>query len=544
MTVTTIAPKQDRGITPAPFKKPAPPLSPQEKKSDDGAARKKVERIAPEPQAEKKKLRVAAYCRVSTMDEHQEGSIYAQKRHFIDLINENPEWELAGIYFEQGVSGTKAENRPELQRLILDCKMGRVSMILTKSISRFSRSVSDTLTLVRGLGALGVPIRFEEETIDTGTMQSEFMLSLLSCIAENESHSISANTKWAKRKQFEHGTFRISLAPYGYRKVDGTIEIEPEEAENVAWMFEAALSGLGVNQIAKELNERYVPTRNGNLWNPGTVYDILRNEVYTGDMLVQKTFTDENFKQRKNDGDVDQFLHANHHPAIVDHATFDLVQANMDQRGREKNVTGEQNRYAFSGKLVCGNCGQTMKRVKRKGYFSYACGCGAEPEDNVKNAFVTCLNKLAFSQKLQADHRVIDTFIERVKADEWQGNVQRLMEIEETLEQNELEANVLSAIARVKHFNAETHSKKMTLLKENENLRREKALLQTCATNTMKAEALRGFIGRWKGGAFPDDAFEEFVETVTVFPGDSVIIYFTCGLDLRESLLPTLTAAS
>ena len=364
MTVTTIAPKQDRGIVPMPFKKPAAPLSPQEKKSEKtagGAEKKKVERIAAESPAEKKKLRVAAYCRVSTLQEAQEGSIYAQRRHFVDLITENPDWELAGIYFEHGVSGTKAENRPELQRLILDCKMGRVQMIMTKSISRFSRSVSDTLALVRGLNALGVTIRFEEEKIDTGTMQSEFMLSLLSCIAENESHSISANTKWAKRKQFEHGTFRVSIAPYGYRKKDGTIEAEEAEAENVAWMFGAALSGLGVNQIAKELNERYVPTRNGNLWNPGTVYDILRNEVYTGDMLVQKTFTDEDFKQRKNDGDVDQFLHANHHPAIVDHATFDLVQANMDQRGREKNVTGEQNRYAFSGKLVCGNCGQTMK---------------------------------------------------------------------------------------------------------------------------------------------------------------------------------------
>ena len=164
---------------------------------------------------EKEKLKVAAYCRVSTMMDSQQSSIESQRKHYEDKIMENDEWELAGIYLEEGVSGTKAEARPQLQRLIADCKAGKVDLILTKSISRFARNTADCIEMVRTLTGICVDIHFEKEEIHTGTMESEFMLSILACFAEDESHSISGNVKWAVRKRFENGTFRQSIPPYG-----------------------------------------------------------------------------------------------------------------------------------------------------------------------------------------------------------------------------------------------------------------------------------------------------------------------------------------
>ena len=525
-----------RGQSPTPRPSPAPLKEhPKEEKTAPEEKRvRKIEAAAPE---EKKKLKVAAYCRVSTMNEAQEGSIYAQRRHYEDLIRGNPEWELAGIYFEQGLSGTKAETRPELQRLLADCREGKVDLILTKSISRFSRNTSDTLAMVRGLTNLGVTIRFEKENIDTGTMRSEFMLSLLSCMAENESHSISNNGKWAIRKRFESGSYKPASAPYGYRK-EGTDFIPvPEEADVVRGIFAAVLSGCGIGQIAADLNQRGIPTRNGGPWRDGTVYDILHNPTYTGDLLLQKTFVDETFTQRDNKGELDQYLHEEHHEPIIKRETFELAAQNMQQRGKEKNVGSGHHHYAFSGRLLCGNCGRVMKRVKRRGYFSYECsGCGAEPENNVKTAFMNCLNKLAFSQKQMPERRVLDVFINSISAAEKAGNKKRLEEIDAELEENQLKADVLTAVAMVNHFTPEQHAEKLSLLTRSETLRREKALMQTCATNTMKAESLRAFLLHWDSAEFPEEAFEEFVADATVRPGESVTFRFTCGLELREDL--------
>lgn len=213
----------------------------------------KIDKVQNAPN-KKDKIRVAAYCRVSTSNEAQLESLETQKSHYESYINSRSDWELAGIYFDEGITGTKKDKRPELLRLIKDCEANRIDFIITKSISRFSRSTTDCLELVRKLLNLNIPIYFEKENINTGSMESELFLTILSSMAEDESASISENKKWSNRKQFRDGTFKTMCPPYGYCYNDGTMCIFSEQAEVVKRIFSDVLSGKGTTAIAKELN--------------------------------------------------------------------------------------------------------------------------------------------------------------------------------------------------------------------------------------------------------------------------------------------------
>ena len=204
------------------------------------------------------KTRVAAYARVSTDSDEQLLSLETQKEHYETFIKDHQDWEYAGLYYDEGISGTKIEKRDGLLRLLKDCEDGKIDRVITKSISRFSRNTTNTLEMVRNLSKLGVYIFFEKENIDTEHMSSELMLSILSSIAESESRSISENSKWSVKRRFEEGTFIISSPPYGYANIDGKMVVVPEEAEVVREMFCMALSGMGSHIIANTLNERGV----------------------------------------------------------------------------------------------------------------------------------------------------------------------------------------------------------------------------------------------------------------------------------------------
>ena len=243
--------------------------------------------------AEQKKTRVGCYVRVSTQHEDQKSSIAIQRQHFLSQAARHEDWEFAGIYCDV-VSGTKKEKRPELQRLLKDCESGRVQLVLTKSISRFARNTTDLLMMVRSLTACGAAIIFDREHIDTRTMDSEFLLTLLASLAEDESHSISANCRWGIQKRFQDGTYRISAAPYGYDVDDGKLVINEEEAEVVKDIFSSYLAGSSLNAIAGDLNSRGIQTKrageeqkNGRtvsgLWTASTIRSILDSETYTGD---------------------------------------------------------------------------------------------------------------------------------------------------------------------------------------------------------------------------------------------------------------------
>lgn len=331
-------------------------------------------KIAATTPVEVKKLRVAGYCRVSTGTTQQETSIVAQREHYEAYIRSHPDWEFAGIYWEAAVSGTKKENRPELQRLIVACKAGTVDLILTKSISRFSRNTTDCLEMVRTLTALGVNILFEKENIHTGTMESEFLLTLFSTFAEEESKSISANELWTKHKQFENGTFRYSTAPFGYNLVDGTFEVNPEKAPIVREIFDAVLAGKGTPTIAKELNARGIPTgtkRNDGspgVWTAYMIGGMIKNVAYIGDVLNQKTFFD-HFHLKYNYGERKQYYNEGHHEALIDRETFERANAALRQRGAEKGNNPCEDKQLRNNPHSNGNTVTSFTSLSNGAYF-------------------------------------------------------------------------------------------------------------------------------------------------------------------------------
>lgn len=207
------------------------------------------------------KLRVAAYCRVSTGSDAQLESLEAQKSHYEQYINSREDWQFAGLYFDEGITGTKAEKRPELLRLITDCEARRIDFVITKSISRFSRNTTDCLALVRKLQSLDIPLYFEKENINTGSMESELFLAILSSMAEGESASISENTKWSVKRRFQNGTYKLGYTPYGYDWNGENMIINPEQATIVKRIFSDILSGKSTNAIADELNAEKIPSK-------------------------------------------------------------------------------------------------------------------------------------------------------------------------------------------------------------------------------------------------------------------------------------------
>jgi site-specific DNA recombinase len=249
------------------------------------------------------KLRVAAYCRVSTDSDEQLVSLEAQRTHYEAYIKANPNWEFSGIYYDEGISGTKKEKRTELLRLLADCENKRIDFIVTKSISRFARNTTDCLEIVRRLNEIGVSIYFEKENINTQSMDSELMLTILSSLAENESVSISQNNKWSIKRKFQNGTYKLSSPPYGYDYADGQLHVNAEQAEVVRRIFSEALSGSGTKKIANGLNAEGIPPQRGDLWTSTSIRGILGNEKYTGDAIFQKTYTDKYFNKRYNNGE-------------------------------------------------------------------------------------------------------------------------------------------------------------------------------------------------------------------------------------------------
>lgn len=513
----------------------------------------KVEDIAA---SSKRKLRVAAYARVSTNSDDQLVSLKAQKEHYESYIKLNPEWEFAGLYYDEGLSGTKKYNRTGLLDMIADAKQGKIDFILTKSISRFARNTTDCLEMVRRLIDVGVFIQFEKENINTGSMESELMLSILSGLAESESVSISQNSKWAIQKRFINGTYIISYPPYGYINADGKMEVVPEEAEIVRTIFSECVNGKGAFLIAKELNERGIPSKRGTIWHPSTVQGILKNEKYTGDVIFQKTYTDSNFNRHINYGEENQYLLENHHEAIISHEDFEKAQQVMEQRGLEKGILKKegkyQKRYVFSGKIVCGECGSNFKRrIHYSGKNEYIAWCCTKHidhtvkcsmkfirDEDIKAAFVTMLNKLIFSCDM-----ILKLFMKGLRNIDEKAYLQKITEIEECIEKNENQRNVLVELMSKGLLNPGLFTKQNAeLLSEFARLATEKKHISYAVSgNASKVDAtqkLIRFCSRNRMALkFNDNIFEDFVDEIVVNSREEIVFKLKCGLSLKERLV-------
>lgn len=245
----------------------------------------RVPLIAPLP----RRKRVAAYARVSVEKDASLHSLAAQISHYSSLIQSRRDWEYAGVYADEGLSGTRT-NRPEFQRLLQDCLAGKIDMVLVKAISRFARNTVTMLETVRELKTMGIDVYFEKENIHSMSGDGELMLTILASFAQAEAQSVSENCRWRIKKNFENG-IPVGVFIYGYKMKNGTFTIKPREAEIIRLIYKLFLEGMGRVAIASYLNEKGIPAPEGGKWHPGILYFMLRNEKYVGDLVLQKYYT-------------------------------------------------------------------------------------------------------------------------------------------------------------------------------------------------------------------------------------------------------------
>lgn len=306
---------------------------------------------------------VAAYARVSSGKDAMLRSLSTQISYYNNYIGSRGDWELAGIYADEALTGTK-EDRPEFQRMLADCRAGKIDMIITKSLTRFARNTVTLLSTVRELKLLGIDVHFEKENIHTMSSDGELMLTLLASFAQEESRSASENQKWRIQKMFEEGRPNTGRM-LGYRLVDGTLQVVPEEAKIVRMIFSDYLSGMGKNAIARKLNKMGVPLLCGTVWRDNTISSILKNEKYTGNMLLQKTYRPDHISKKGvlNHGEVPMYYVENSHEAIIDKETFEHVKQEIERRAeRYKSKPGSKEKHLFTGIIHCGICSKPYRR--------------------------------------------------------------------------------------------------------------------------------------------------------------------------------------
>lgn len=309
------------------------------------------------PQTIKRHKRVAAYARVSTASDEQMNSVEAQKDYFEKMILHHENWVLAGIYADEGISGTSIRQRKAFLEMIDDAMAGKIDLIVTKSVSRFARNTVDTLNMIRQLKSIGVEVYFEKENIYTLDTKGEFLITLMSSLAEEEARSLSENVKWGKRKAFSDGRYTLPYKRFlGYKKgTDNLPEIIPTEAQIVRWIYYLYLIGTAPSTISKMLTQVGIPTPgNKNRWSPSTIVNILQNEKYCGAALLQKEFTvDYRTKKTKvNRGELPQYYIEHDHDPIIPKEIFDEV-----QRCRRSRKRAGESHTLFANQLYCAECG-------------------------------------------------------------------------------------------------------------------------------------------------------------------------------------------
>lgn len=368
-----------------------------------------------------KQLRVAAYCRVSTDSDEQLTSYKTQKKVYTEMIAQKPEWCLAGIYADEGISGTRADKRDEFQKMIKACLDGKIDYIITKSVSRFARNTVECLEYVRMLKSRGIGVLFEEQNIDTLKSDSELYLVIYAGFAQSESESMSKNITWSFRKNFEEGKVTFIYGKIlGYRKGDnGEPEIDEEEAVIVEKIFDFYLSGMTLRGVAEAINAEFPVIPKKERLSSSSILSILSNEKYCGDAILQKTITVDCISKtrRKNTGEAPMYYVQNNHPAIISREKFNKVQEELIRRKNKTpqsaktaiTSTGKYSKYALTEVLVCGECGSRFRRCtwarngKRKVVWrctnrldfgpKYCKNSPTVDEDKLKNAVVRAINK-------------------------------------------------------------------------------------------------------------------------------------------------------
>lgn len=491
--------------------------------------------------------KVAAYCRVSTDSSDQLNSYRTQIGYYTNFIAQHSGWELADIYADEGITGTSLEKRDEFKRMLQDCRAGKISRILVKSVSRFARNTLELLETTRELKDLGVVVVFEEQGIDTAQMLGEMQLTLLAMAAQEESTSISKNMKWSIQKRMDAGTYLGNTAPYGYRLEKGQLKIEETEAAVVRRIFERRLSGMGQVAITQELNRQGIQPRDGKPWTVYRVRYILSNERYIGDSLFQKKYIADplSHKSVRNHGERDQYYIHNTHEGIISRETFQKVQESFQSRTSPQ----KKKPHLFVHRIQCPQCGCHYRYIRSSGksYWGHASQSDIEPpckdirlsEESIKAAFVNLVGKLyTYGDSLLSPTL---SLLEEIAARQEQGNA-KLVELDAALADLNEKAHTLQRLHN-KGFieDADFREQSDALASHRRKLsdQRTQAIHGSKALETL--DKLRDLQRQLESlpeipWEFDMDLFDQLVEKIVPISNTELLFKLKCGLELKEVL--------
>ncbi len=516
-----------------------------------------------------RQLRVAAYCRVSTQMEEQLNSYEVQKSYYTEKINSEPKWKFVGIFADKGITGTSALKRDEFQKMIRMCKRKQIDMIITKSISRFSRNTVDCLNYVRMLRQLDVDVFFEEQGIHSKDAGAEFYITIYGSIAQSESENISANVRWGIQQRAKEGKVHFAYSRFlGYKEgPDGKSMIDEEQADTVKFIFNEYLLGSSLADIAKSLTAKGIKTPSGKSgWNGSTVRTILSNEKYKGDALLNKTYISDciSKKVKKNNGERPMYYVENNHPAIIDKDTFNRVQEELARRTSKRKVkqVGTKtkqgkysSKYALTELLICGECGTPYRRctwtasgekkivwrcINRLDYGKKYCHHSPTIEESVlQNAIVT-----AIMNNAQQSSDVLSILKEHIRigiqADEIEDNsLELLIEIAKLDEKyNEL-FNKMTAdtedIESIENQLIEIINKKHLLQARVEEIKNERTKRENAQS---RLEQIYLILDGLKNHpmTYNDTLVRQILDTVVVESKYKIKVIFTGGYEVEQGL--------
>jgi site-specific DNA recombinase len=522
---------------------------------------------------ELKLLRVAAYCRVSTKLEQQEGSYEAQISYYTEKIKSNLNWQLAGIYADDGISATNTKKRDDFNAMIEDCMAGKIDMIITKSVSRFARNTVDSLQTIRKLKEKNIAILFEKEGVNTLEGSGELLITILSSQAQEESRNISENTRWGITRRFENGIIAVNHKKFmGYTKdkKSGELVIVPEQAEIVRRIFRMYLEGSSILEITRALEKDKIKTVTGkDTWHPGVIEKMLSNEKYMGDALLQKTYTVDFLtkKRVKNDGIVPQYYIEDNHEAIIPKEIFYKVQEEKTRRANlnkaavtrksnklKKEKSKYSSKYALTEILVCAECGHPYRRQVWSKYGQksavWRCenrlkngakaACKNSPtlkEEPLHNAIMTAINNIvenkgefigAFRENVI---RVIGDYSTKDIPTEYDKKIESLQKemlylIEENAKQGALAEDFDDEYKRISEEINELKKAKLRLAQEKkqaesfgEQLNEMESTLKTVRPDVRE---------------FDEDLARRLIKTIKVNKGERLEIQFESGIVMEQ----------
>ncbi len=510
--------------------------------------------IDPILQVRSHKLRTAAYARVSSDSDDQLYSFAAQVSYYTELIKENEKWEFVDIYADEGITGLRMDKRDDFLRMIRDCRKGKIDRILTKSISRFSRNTRECLQIIRELKSIGVTVCFEKEHLDTAEISDEMLLTFFSGNAQQESMTISTNMRWSYQNRMKKGRFITCKAPFGYRLVDGILEIDEQEAEIVRYIFDSYLNGRSKDEIAADLTGMGISTRDKkDRWQYTSVDYILKNERYIGDALLQKRYTTDilPFQKKRNNGEKDKYYIKYSHPSILSRDIFERTQEL--NRSRVLPSMSKRSVYPLSKRIVCGECGSMFKRKICGGKTYWVCrnhnngkaNCPVVqiPEPEIYAAFHRMYHRL----KLNYD-TILCPMLDQLQALKRHRNLSNLQVIElnrqiaELTERNHVLNGLKSkGIIDSALFISQTDE----LGRKIRSLKAEKNKLMEQDEDDSAIIETRNLIELLEGGPehldyFNETLFTSLVELITAESNQRLKFRLTNGLELAESVERTV----